>query len=342
MTLITFIPGTKAKASEINANFSTLQETINEKAAKNGDPSQKFSVAEATEDTHAINKAQLTELSDNLSAQIAKSSTQFCVKSGYTTNGKGDLFSYSGVQVTPKIGTGFVNLTVADYAGTQTIFTTAAAFSMNNKSDGTYNIFIKPDGTLYTLNNKIYKQSSRPNVYDGDIWLDTSCEPFKCIKYTSSGDVEFLDVPLGKIVIASNTITSLETFPFNQNGYDVNKQTIGALTNCWVSEELAFPGAASLSVTHNLNLSDLTKVKGEILAVCKTAELGYSIGDIVAVGNGGTMNGAWFICSWNSPIVRTNTISYYFTQNYLNINGANGMITTATLANWKIIFRIWY
>lgn len=342
MTLITFIPGTKAKASEINANFSTLQETLNGKANKNGDSSQKFSVADADDDMHAVNKAQLKELSDNLSAEIAKSTTEFCVKSGYTTNGKGDLFSYSGVQVTPKIGTGFANLTVADYEGLQTTFTTAAAFSMNNKSDGLYNIFIKPDGTLYTLNNKIYKQPLRPAMYDGDIWLDTSVEPFKCIKYTSSSDIEFLDVPLGEIVMASNTITSLKTFQFNQNGYNVNKQTMGALTNCWVSEEFAFPGAASLSVTHNLNLSDLTKVKGEILAICKTAELGYSVGDIVAVGNGGTMNGVWFICSWNNPIVRTNTISYSFAQNYLNINGTNGMVTAATIANWKIIFRIWY
>lgn len=342
MTLITFIPGTKAKASEINENFSTLQDSINEKADKNGDSSQKFYVADATDGAHAVNKAQLTELSDNLNAEIAKSATKFCVKSGYTTNGQGDLFSYSGIQVTPKVGTGFANLTVADYAGTQTTFTTADGFSMNNKSDGTYNIFIKPDGTLYTLNNKIYKQPSRPTMYDGDVWLDTSVEPFKCIKYTSSSDVEFLDIPLGSITIASNTITSLKTFPFNQNGYNVNKQTIGALTNCWVSDELAFPGATSLSVMHNLNLSDLTKVKGEILAVCKTAELGYSVGDIIPIGSGGTISGIWTVCSWNSPIVRTNTIFYYFAQNYLNINGANGLITAATIANWKIIFRIWY
>ena len=62
-----------------------------------------------------------------------------------------------------------------------------------------------------------------------DVWLNTSCEPLNCIKYNGTSDIEFLDVLLGKVTVESNAITALETFAFNQNGYDVNVNTTNLL-----------------------------------------------------------------------------------------------------------------
>lgn len=228
LTLAEFVPGTKAKAQEVNANFLALKDAVNQKAAMGGDSTQTFSVANAATASHAVNKGQLDGLSTNLTAEIKKTGVKFCVKSGNTASGKGDLFSYSVLTITPKIGGAYPNLVFSDYRGIQTTVSSANTISMNGKPNGIYNIFIKPDGTFYTLNNTIYRQSARPAMLAGDIWFNTSVEPFNCIKYDGTSDIEFLDMPLGKVTIANSAITAIETFPFNQNGYNVN---INSFTN---------------------------------------------------------------------------------------------------------------
>jgi hypothetical protein len=227
LTLTEFIPGTKAKAQEVNANFSTIKDALANKASLTGDSAQTFKVADATNDSHAVNKGQLDDLSDNLAAEINKSGTRFCVKSGNITSGKGDLFSYSVLTITPMIGGTYANLVISDYKGNNTTISSFAPSTLNltGNSNGTYNIFINSTGGLYILNNTIYRQPTRPTMVVNDIWLDTSKDSFACIKYSGTTDVEFLDVPLGKVTISGGTITVLETFAFNQNGYNVNAQT---------------------------------------------------------------------------------------------------------------------
>lgn len=228
ITLTTFVPGTKAKADEVNANFSALKDAIEEKAAIDGDNTQTFSVADGTADEHAVNKSQLDDLSDDLTAEINKTGMKFCVKSGHTTSGKGDLFSYSGLTITPKIAGTYGNLVIVDYKGTQTTISAGPSnMDLTGNSNGTYNIFITPGGGLYILNNTIYRQSARPTMVVNDVWLDTSVEPLKCIKYSGTSDVEFLDIPIGKVTISNSAITAIETFPFNQNGYNINANTVG-------------------------------------------------------------------------------------------------------------------
>lgn len=228
LTLTEFIPGTKAKAQEVNANFSAVKDALANKASLTGDSAQVFSVADATQDSHAVNKGQLDDLSADLAAEINKSGTRFCVKSGNITAGKGDLFSYSGLIITPKIGGAFANLLISDYKGNNTTISSVAPSTLNltGNSNGTYNIFINSTGGLYILNNTIYRQPTRPTMVVNDIWLDTSKDSFNCIKYSGTTDVEFLDVPLGKVTIAGGTISAIETCAFNQNGYNINAQTV--------------------------------------------------------------------------------------------------------------------
>lgn len=227
LTLTEFIPGTKAKAQDVNANFSALKDALADKASLTGDNAQTFRVADATQDEHAVNKGQLDDLSDTLLANINKSGTRFCVKSGNVTSGKGDLFSFSALTITPKIGGTYANLVISDYKGNNTTISSVSPSTLNltGNSNGTYNIFINSSGGLYILNNTIYRQPTRPTMVVNDIWLDTSKDSFACIKYSGTTDVEFLDVALGKVIISGGAISSLETFAFNQNGYNVNTQT---------------------------------------------------------------------------------------------------------------------
>ena len=224
--LTTFVPGTKAKADEINANFSTLKDALNEKAAIDGDNTQTFAVSDATENSHAVNKSQLDDLSDDLTTEIKKTGIKFCVRSGYTTDGEADLFSTDDAELTAKIGGIYDDLVMVDYEGTATTISSAPeTLDLTGNADGKYNVFITTAGEIYILDNTIYQQADRPTMVVGDVWLNTGCEPFECIKYNGSDDVEFLDVPLGKVTFASNSITAVETFPFNQNGYNVTSQT---------------------------------------------------------------------------------------------------------------------
>lgn len=235
LTLTEFTPGTKARPEEINANFGVLKNAILQKASVQGDVAKTFSVAPATENTHAINKSQLESLSQSLTDEIAKAGAKFCANSGNISAGKPDLFGYSGLMITPKIGGTYSDLTISDYSGAKTVINFVSAISMSGKTDGTYNIFITPAGVLYASKNKIYRQAARPAMTDGDVWLNTSVEPLSCIKYDGTSDGEFLDVPLGVVVILANAITSLTTNEYNMDGYSVNKTNDSVITEAYAN-----------------------------------------------------------------------------------------------------------
>lgn len=293
LTLTEFIPGTKAKAQEVNANFTAVKAALAEKAAMTGDGTQKFNVADATADTHAVNKKQLDDLSDDLSLKIDKTGTKFCVKSGNTTSGKGDLFSYSVLQITPKIGGTYANLVISDFEGIQTTISSALSISMSGKSDGSYNIFISPAGTIYTLKNTIYRQQSRPTMTDGDVWLDTSKVPFNCVKYDGTNDNKFLDVPLGIVKIESSLITSIETFPFNQNGYEININSFKKYDSGW----FAVSANSTYTKTHNLNSSVL---KTTVLYADNSDGTGFNMQVVVLAHPGG------YLCTAGCVIANIN------------------------------------
>ena len=72
----TFIPGTKAKAQEVNENFTSIQNELNTKATKTGDVTQPFFVAPAIEDNQATTKKQIEKIIEdtksNLFSEIEK------------------------------------------------------------------------------------------------------------------------------------------------------------------------------------------------------------------------------------------------------------------------------
>lgn len=339
LTLTEFVPGTKAKAQEVNENFATLKDAINTKASVDGDSTKTFSVAEATEVSHAVNKQQLSNLAEDLEEQIHSFTSRFCVKSGNITGGKGDLFSFSGLVITAKVGGNYPNLVVSNGNGEFMTFTSFSTIDMTGKADGTYNIFLNKTGSLYVLANNIYKQASRPTLVEGDVWFNTSIEPSGAIKYTSATDEEFLDIPLGIIVVASSAIASVETFAFNQNGYDINFNSEWNLKNFWQSGEYTPVVGTVTTVSHNLGLKEPQKAIKEVLLKCITAEAGYSVGDTVSFNGFGGGDNFGVV----SVILAENTIQVPTTSSGLVVQHKTGAGYPAlNIANWRYVFRIWY
>ncbi len=254
LVLTEFIPGTKAKAQDVNANFAAVKDAINSKASADGDSTKTFSVASATNANHAVRKEQLDELTEEMTKNFNATSARFCAKSGNTLNGNADLLSYSGMNVTVKVGGSYPNLIISNGNGEFSTISSLATISMSGKANGTYNVFVKSTGEAYVLANTIYKQINRPTMIDGDIWLETSVEPIKATKYNGTGDVEFLDVPVGKITVTNGTISSIETFQYNQNGYDVNAYSTKKYDSGWFAVSA---GKINYTKTHNLGTSNI-------------------------------------------------------------------------------------
>lgn len=112
----TFRAGTYAKASEMNANFDTLKNFVDDlatdiqdglessaaynKANKNGSSSEKFQVADGTSTNDAINKGQLDTLQTSLNTRISALEALSIVEapdySTYTTVNSNSIIANSG------------------------------------------------------------------------------------------------------------------------------------------------------------------------------------------------------------------------------------------------------
>ena len=310
ITLTTFEPGTKAKAQEVNANFTTLKTAIQTKAPKEGSTTQTFSVASATDDTHAINKAQLDKLSEDLTAAINKIHPPFCAHSGETTDGEADLFTYSGLTITPKIGGTYADLVISDYTGTETTISSANTLNLALVADETYNLFIMADGTISALNNTIYAQADTPTMTINDIWLNTSTEPISCVQCQSLGNVEFLGVPIGQVAITGGAITSLTTFQYNKNRYNAPNDKANVDAN-------NFSNDGKTEIVSWL-VPDLAN------GISKTASTTYTADQ-----------DGWIYCegaSWSDNILKIDNVKVW--RNYVtNADGTDGSIRTIIKKN---------
>ena len=118
-----------------------------------------------------------------------------------------------------KIGGIYPSLTATNGQGTQFTIEELDSQDLSSTADGTYNIFLTPEGTTYALANTIYIQKSTPSMDTGDIWFNTSEYPYEVTKYGTEGNFE--DIPICQITIAtqssgSKLITASKTYPYNR------------------------------------------------------------------------------------------------------------------------------
>ena len=126
-------------------------------------------------------------------------------------------------------GTLYKPLIVTTARGEQIKITSINDYDVSGLN-GTYYIFVDEEtngGTVYLKSCTIFRQVSVPTGQNGDVWLDTSNEPFVCRERVSNNwySDEYNKVPIGKVVVSGGSITSLDILPFNQNGFNVDMGT---------------------------------------------------------------------------------------------------------------------
>jgi len=106
----------------------------------------------------------------------------------------------------------------------------------------------------------------------------------------------------------------------------------------FTSSEQTITSAGSLTIPHGLSASPLL-IQARL--ICKTAEIGYSIGDEVVL----SMYGSDAVNSFGaSVVIDTINIDIRYGSHanvFLLINKTTGAVSSITLANWKLIVRAW-
>ena len=242
----TFVPGTKAKAQEVNENFVSIQNELNQKAEKAGNSSQPFLVANATEDNHAVNKLQfetsLNEAIENVNNVISCLSTPFVVERGYTnSSGNPAFMTYSTGTLNFRVNnnaTSSYGPIIAVPANNQPKFTVTSVNSINmsSYSNGAYNVFLKSNGTAYAYKNTIYTQKAAPaSPTNHTIFVNTSVSPLTAKIYSNNAWVDFNDVFLGTVTVSDGAITKIVHNNLNDNGLNVNRKNQSIVITSYTS-----------------------------------------------------------------------------------------------------------
>ena len=215
-----FVAGTKAKASEVNANFDAVANEIDEiytQIVEN-------STASTTEYSSLNSKIETVDEKLEKFLNTHSETAKFSINSGNinteTLNpeiltANSTILSFNVNSQNPIIAT--------NYRGETFTITTIQDLFLPSLLDGIYTVYINKEGEVFYYANKVHYVELLPlNPYINQICFVKGTEPFSVQKYTADGWVEFLGVPVGSFEIISDEIIELETFTYNQNGYNVS------------------------------------------------------------------------------------------------------------------------
>ena len=219
-----FLAGTKAIASDVNENFNVIKDEIN---------LQKDSFLNLKNNFETVSDYVNGNLREELISLIKACHALFCANSGHTNeNGEADLLAIDTVnnnrivfKVSDGINEALEPVSFSNAQGERATRTQLTAIDMNGAENGEYIICAKIIGSPYALKGKIYRCKKEPQMTSGDIWFDTSKIPFKAWRHNGINKYEFEDVPLGKATIKEGQLTSVTTYPYNQNGYDISAES---------------------------------------------------------------------------------------------------------------------
>ncbi|MDD3420382.1 MAG: hypothetical protein PHE78_07285, partial [Candidatus Gastranaerophilales bacterium] len=93
-------------------------------------------------------------------------------------------------------------------------------------TDGVYNIYMGTDGSMEILSGSLsYGKALPEGSIEGQVHYLTSGEPAFAKKYNGSLWGNYEKVPVGKVTVSGGVITSVVTNPYNQNNYDLNRNS---------------------------------------------------------------------------------------------------------------------
>ena len=100
--------------------------------------------------------------------------------------------------------------------------------NVDNYTDGTYIVCIKKNQQRAELKMGVYRQRLAPtdnSVPNNTLWLDTSTENIQCYeKLNNDWTTKYDGVPIGEVVVAGGEVSSVKTYHYNWNGYNINVQ----------------------------------------------------------------------------------------------------------------------
>lgn len=100
--------------------------------------------------------------------------------------------------------------------------------NVDNYTDGTYIVCIKKNQQRVELKMGVYRQRLAPtdnSVPNNTLWLDTSTENIQCYeKLNNVWTTKYDGVPIGEVVVAGGEVSSVKTYHYNWNGYNINVQ----------------------------------------------------------------------------------------------------------------------
>ena len=100
--------------------------------------------------------------------------------------------------------------------------------NVDNYTDGTYIVCIKKNQQRAELKMGVYRQRLAPtdnSIPNNTLWLDTSTENIQCYeKLNNVWTTKYDGVPIGEVVVSGGEVSSVKTYHYNWNGYNINVQ----------------------------------------------------------------------------------------------------------------------
>jgi hypothetical protein len=195
--------------------------------------------------------------------------------------------------------------------------------------------------------------SSAPtnNLDDGMLWYDTSNDQLKIREGSSWISIGEVDGSAFKANVGYASTTQAQNgtdTPLTMNPARVKEAILNiALTteNAYTSSELTLSNAGSYTLTHSLgSIPSLVKT----YFVCKVAEYGYSVGDVVDLSNITSMWTTGTVYYIGPTIVMNTTqikvkfgANYPFLLNNFSTGGAGGVGNVPTNSSWRLLIKAW-
>lgn len=163
-----FTPGTRARAEEVNENFSTIAQKLTSLDTAS------VNTSAALEDLTS-GTGDFTNLTDEGKTRLKTMFSPFCVISAPLDDYNTPAYaSFSGAKLTVSALT-----TPIKYTDGQNFYTfdDEAEFEVTNGRDGTYNAYLDPDGNLVAYRARCYCADSALDPYESKIAPITSATP---------------------------------------------------------------------------------------------------------------------------------------------------------------------
>jgi|GEM_PF-4302417 len=211
-------------------------------------------------------------------------------------------------------------------------------------SNQTYNIFADTEGNAEIFNTPLTKSTLLPTTpTTNHIHLLTSLEPLQAKKYNGTKWEDYNKIPVGYAKTnASGAVYEVKTFPYSQNGYNINANTSGTLTKCWMSPAYNFALNTRIVANHNLNLENPQKALCSVMLYCAEANNGYAVGEYATCWAFQTPTN---VGNEAKPEILQNTLSLAIGNNILGnykTAGLGGSSLSFSPNYWQLVFKIYY